>query len=160
MRKTQSSTSIRIRSDQIYVLLAGQSSNTSAATKAVTQFVSSGSGLPDLLGTVSRLAIRPVSTDQAVFVNRFGARLTVTGIQINLVRYCREAGVWITCHQFRHTFGRHMVEAKVPVTTIQRLLGHARLPTTEVYLHVSDQQVQADYQATMQSVSQQQVSRT
>ncbi len=101
------------------------------------------------------LAVRPVSPDQALFLNRFGARLTVTGIQLKLARYCRLAGVWITCHQFRHTFGRHMVEARVPVTTIQRLLGHARLPTTEVYLHVSDQQVQADYQAAMQDVNQQ-----
>jgi site-specific recombinase XerD len=40
----------------------------------------------------------------------------------------------------------------VPVTTIQRLLGHARLRTTEVYLHISDSQVQADYEAAMLEV--------
>jgi site-specific recombinase XerD len=57
--------------------------------------------------------------------------------------------VWITCHQFRHTFGRHLTEARVPVTSIQRLLGHVRLGTTEVYLHISDQQVQVDYEAAL-----------
>ncbi|MCB8989818.1 MAG: tyrosine-type recombinase/integrase [Ardenticatenaceae bacterium] len=96
------------------------------------------------------LAVRPVSGGSpAVFLNRFGRRLTVTGIQYILAGYCREAGVWVTCHQFRHTFARHLVEAGVPVTTIQRLLGHVRIRTTEVYLHISDTQTQADYQAAM-----------
>jgi site-specific recombinase XerC len=95
------------------------------------------------------LAHRPVVADQAVFVNRFGQRLTVTGIQVRLAQYCHQAGVWITCHQFRHTFGRHLTEARVPVTSIQRLLGHVRLGTTEVYLHISDRQVQADYEAAL-----------
>ncbi|MCK5793085.1 MAG: tyrosine-type recombinase/integrase, partial [Anaerolineales bacterium] len=63
-----------------------------------------------------------------------------------------KAGLWITCHQLRHTFGRHLVEARVPVTTIQKLMGHARLRTTQTYLHISDGQVQADYEAAMEEV--------
>ncbi len=98
------------------------------------------------------LAIRPWSRDQAVFLNRFGRRLTVTGIQDRLAHYCREAGLWLTCHQFRHTFGRQLVEARVPVTTIQKLLGHRRLATTEIYLNISDPQVQADYEAAMEKL--------
>jgi site-specific recombinase XerD len=98
------------------------------------------------------LAVRPTVGEQAVFLNRFQKRLTVTGIQLQLAHYCHLAGVWVTCHQLRHTFARHLVEAQVPVTTIQRLLGHARLRTTEVYLHISDQQVQADYEAAMRVV--------
>ncbi len=99
------------------------------------------------------LAVRPESRDQAVFLNRFGRRLTVTGIQKRLAGYCREAGVWVTCHQLRHTFGRHLTEAHLPVTTIQRLLGHSRLRTTEIYLHISDTQIQEDYRAAMQVIS-------
>lgn len=98
------------------------------------------------------LDIRPEGSEQAVFVNRFGKRLTVTGIQLQLAGYCQRAGLWITCHQFRHTFGRHLAEARVPVTTIQKLMGHARLRTTQVYLHVADGQVQADYEAAMEQV--------
>jgi site-specific recombinase XerD len=105
-----------------------------------------------LLALKAWLDVRPVVEDQAVFLNRFGQRLTVTGIQDRLAHYCREAGVWITCHQFRHTFGRQLAEQRVPVTTLQRLLGHARLKTTEVYLHISDQQLQADYQAAIAEV--------
>jgi len=98
------------------------------------------------------LEMRPGGVEQAVFVNRSGKRLTVTGIQLQLAMYCQRAEVWITCHQLRHTFGRHLVEARVPVTTIQKLMGHARIRTTETYLHISDQQVQADYEAAMEQI--------
>ena len=100
------------------------------------------------------LAIRPAAEDQAVFLNRFGRRLTVTGIQLRLAHHCHQAGIWITCHQLRHTFGRHLVEAGMPVTSIQRLLGHARIRTTQLYLHISDRQVQADYQTAMVQIAQ------
>jgi site-specific recombinase XerD len=98
------------------------------------------------------LEIRPAVRDSAVFLNRFGKRLTVTGIQKRLMKYCQQAEIWVTCHQLRHTFARHMVEARTPVTTIQKLLGHACLQTTELYLHISDSQVQEDYQAAIQEV--------
>lgn len=98
------------------------------------------------------LAARPVVESNAVFLNRFGNRLTVTGIQDRLAGYCQAAGLWLTCHQFRHTFGRHLTEARVPVTSIQRLLGHARLATTQIYLHLADKTVQDDYEAAMQTV--------
>jgi site-specific recombinase XerD len=61
--------------------------------------------------------------------------------------------VWITCHQLRHTFARHLIEARVRVTSLQRLLGHVRLRTTETYLHISDGQVQADYEAAMAEIA-------
>jgi site-specific recombinase XerD len=98
------------------------------------------------------LAVRPSVDGSAVFLNRFGERLHVNGIQVLLGRYCRRAGVWITCHQLRHTFARHLVEAGVPVTSIQKLLGHVRLRTTQTYLHISDGAVQADYEAAMRQI--------
>jgi len=100
------------------------------------------------------LTVRPASECAAVFLNRFGKRLAVNGIQKRLAHYCHQAGVWITCHQFRHTFGRHLTEAHVPVTTIQQLMGHAHLRTTQRYLYTSDPQVQADYTTAIEAVSQ------
>lgn len=99
------------------------------------------------------LAIRPKDQDEAVFLNRFGHRMSVTAIQKRLGVYCQQAGIWVTCHQLRHTFGRHLTEARTPVTTIQKLLGHARLQTTETYLHISDSQVQEDYEAAIVEIS-------
>jgi site-specific recombinase XerC len=98
------------------------------------------------------LEVRPYARDEAVFLNRFGRRMSITGIQDRLATYCRKAGLWMTCHQFRHTFGRHLAEAHVPITSIQRLFGHVRLKSTEVYLHISDAQAQADYLAAMSEV--------
>jgi site-specific recombinase XerD len=106
-----------------------------------------------IAGLKAWLYIRPVTGDVAVFLNRFKRRLTVTGIQDRLAHYCQMVGIWVTCHQFRHTFGRHLTEARVPVTTIQRLLGHAQLRSTEVYLHISDPQVQSDYETAMLEIS-------
>jgi site-specific recombinase XerD len=99
------------------------------------------------------LELRPQVEDQAVFINRFGKQLTVTGIQDRLAHYCQAAGLWLTCHQFRHTLGRHLIEARVPVTSIQRLFGHVRLRTTELYLHITNSQVQTDYESAMAQVT-------
>lgn len=99
------------------------------------------------------LTLRPQVADDALFVSRLGKRLTVTAIQLRLAAHCHKIGLWLTCHQLRHTFGRHLVEAHVPLTSIQRLLGHARLRSTETYLHVSDPQVRADYEAAMAEVA-------
>ncbi len=99
------------------------------------------------------LSVRPQVNHPAVFINCFGGRLEVSGIQKRLAHYCSEAGVKLSCHQFRHTFGRHLAESRVPITSIQRLLGHARLRTTEAYIHISDTEAQADYDAAMQGVA-------
>jgi site-specific recombinase XerC len=95
------------------------------------------------------LAVRPVVETEAVFVSRLGRRISVRTIQDRLTRYCRQVGVRVSCHQLRHTFGRHMVEARVPITSIQKLLGHKSVRTTQIYLHITDPQVQADYDAAM-----------
>ncbi len=88
-----------------------------------------------------------------LFLNRYGGRLTVTGIQLRLHTHCRAAGVWITCHQLRHAFASGMLQAGMRLASIQRLLGHASLRTTQVYLHVSDPQLQADYEAAVAQVA-------
>jgi len=109
----------------------------------------------DALTVLQRwLAERPRVASDALFVTSSGSRLKVNSIQVALIRYCRKAGVHISCHQFRHTFGRHLVEADVPITTIQRLLGHAHYSTTERYLHVSPNKLQADYEAAIDQVCQ------
>jgi site-specific recombinase XerC len=96
-----------------------------------------------------RLGAEGVIDKEAAFTGRLGHRLSVRMIQHGLICYCRQAGVSVSCHQLRHTYGRHLVEAGMRVTSIQRLLGHSRIRTTQVYLHISDRQVQDDYEAAM-----------
>lgn len=110
---------------------------------------------PQALGVLQAwLAVRPAAADPAVFLSRRGQRLSVRAIQECFARYARLANVAASYHQLRHTFTRHLLEAGMPVTSIQKLLGHRRLRTTQVYLHISDRQLQADYQAAMTLIAQ------
>jgi site-specific recombinase XerD len=91
------------------------------------------------------LTSRPVAKTRAVFISKSNTRLSVSGIQFLLKQYCDEAGIRITCHQFRHAFGRHMTEEKLPVTTVQKLLGHHSPRTTQRYVYLSNPVLQREY---------------
>lgn len=90
---------------------------------------------------------RPESSPEEVFLNRLGEAITITGIQYRLGHHCERAGIWVTCHQLRHTFACRMIAADVPVVSIQKLLGHASVRTTQRYVRVADKKVERDYQA-------------
>lgn len=98
------------------------------------------------------LAKRPVKTEEKVFLNRRGKPITITGIQLQLAMYCRQADIWVTCHQLRHTFACRMIAAGVPVTSVQKMLGHTSIRTTQMYVQVADTQVERDYRAGIQKV--------
>src|SRR6266508_1689560 len=94
---------------------------------------------------INWLKSRPVTMDRAVFISRHSKRLSISGIQFILNGYARKADIHLTCHQFRHAFGRRMAEAKLPVTTIQRLLGHRSPRTTQGYINLSNSVLRGEY---------------
>lgn len=98
------------------------------------------------------LALRSNNGEEWVFLNRRGKPITTTGIQLQLAKYCHQAGIWVTCHQLRHSFACHMIAAEVPVTSVQKMLGHVSLRTTQLYVDVADRQVERDYHAGIQKV--------
>jgi len=98
------------------------------------------------------LSERPAQSEKRVFLNRRGKPITITGIQLQLAKYCRQADIWVTCHQLRHTFACRMIAAGVPVTSVQKLLGHTSIRTTQLYVQVADGQVERDYHAGIQKV--------
>jgi len=100
---------------------------------------------PTLMVLNSWLASRPVTTTWAVFVSGHGKRLSLAGIQYILKQYGKQAGIHLTCHQLRHTFGRHMAEANLPITSLQSLLGHKSVRTTQIYVHLSNTHLQGEY---------------
>ena len=91
------------------------------------------------------LSSRPVSTDRAVFISEHGKRLSVAGIQYLLRGYCERSGIKVTAHQLRHAFGRRMAEAHLPLTSLQSLLGHKDIRTTQIYVHLSNSHLQDEY---------------
>jgi integrase/recombinase XerD len=98
------------------------------------------------------LGDRSISRENRVFLNKKGEPISITGIQLQLAKYCHLANIWITSHQLRHTFACRMIAARVPVTSVQKMLGHASLKTTQLYVQVADWQVEQDYHAGIKKV--------
>lgn len=84
---------------------------------------------------------------RALFLNHIGTRLEAQTIQENIHHYAVQAGIEqrVTPHLLRHTFATHLLEGGADLRTIQELLGHQRLSTTEKYSHVSPAMLREDY---------------
>jgi site-specific recombinase XerD len=92
---------------------------------------------------------RPAGTTALLFVTRRQEGISVRGIQERLGHYCRQASVQFSCHQLRHTFGRRMAEGEMPLPSLAKLLGHAQVSTTQVYVSGAVVEVRAHYEAAM-----------
>ena len=74
-----------------------------------------------------------------------GNAISVRGIQKRMEHYARQAGLKVCCHQLRHTMATQLLNADADLVTIQDLLGHCRIKTTQRYCQVSNLKVQRDY---------------
>ncbi len=81
-----------------------------------------------------------------------GQGLSVRGVQKRLEYYARLTGVEVSAHRLRHTFATNLLEGGADIVTVQELLGHASVTTTQRYTRVSNQKVRDDYFKGMERV--------
>ncbi|WP_134644041.1 tyrosine recombinase XerC [Weissella cibaria] len=82
-----------------------------------------------------------------LFVNQRGQALTASGIEYILKQLAKKAGLtqMISAHMFRHTYATDMLNNGADLRTVQQLLGHSSLSTTQIYTHVTTDALQKSY---------------
>jgi integrase/recombinase XerD len=85
--------------------------------------------------------------DTALFLNARGDRITRQGFWQKLKEYAKSAGLssQISPHTLRHSFATHMLNGGADLRSVQELLGHANISTTQVYTHLTTDQVRRSY---------------
>ncbi len=95
-----------------------------------------------------RADARSANFDQvALFVNKHGQRLSTRSVRRKLDKYLAEAGLdpSISPHTLRHSFATHMLNNGADLRSVQELLGHQSLSTTQVYTHLTTPRLKAAY---------------
>lgn len=89
------------------------------------------------------------SRTEALFINRYGRRLSERAVQTAIRRYAIEAGLdkKVHPHMLRHSFATHLLDGGADLRVVQELLGHVNLSTTQIYTHVTQAQARKVYLA-------------
>jgi site-specific recombinase XerD len=95
------------------------------------------------------LRVRPATRIRKIFLVEKGSctgqPISIRGIQKRMEYYARRAKIRVSCHHLRHTMATQMLNADADLSTIQDLLGHSSVKTTQRYCRISNLKVQRDY---------------
>ena len=104
-------------------------------------------GAPAIEAVQKYLELRHRAARGPLFVNKFGGRLTTRSVQRMLKKYLITAGLdpSLTPHKLRHSFATHMLDAGADLRSVQELLGHVNLSTTQIYTHITPERLKKVY---------------
>jgi integrase/recombinase XerC len=97
---------------------------------------------------IRTLAPKLVGRQAPVFTNKFGKRLTTRSVARMLEKHLKVAGLDLrtTPHTLRHSFATHLLDNGADIRSVQELLGHKSLVTTQIYTHLSTANLRAAYE--------------
>jgi len=112
----------------------------SPATKAINKYIDSKS-------MSKKKEEKSVSRSEPLFLNKYGGRLTARSVARSLDKYLKVSGINLLTspHTFRHSFATHLLDKGADMRSVQEMLGHSSLSTTQVYTHITTERLKNVY---------------
>lgn len=91
---------------------------------------------------------RSIARTPFIFLNKKGGRITSRSVERIVNKYAKLAGISkkVTPHVFRHSFATHLLDRGADLRTVQEMLGHSDIVTTQIYTHVTVQRLKQLYE--------------